>query len=196
MATNDGFKKALALVFSVHKQLEPGEGKEFIYKAWQRMLSDIADGALLDAAARLVTEVPKLYPGDNFIAILRQFAAPTLPETEGDAVELAFEAVRLFGYIREDDAMAWLKAKSQLIAASVRRLGYQEMCKSEEPDVIRGQLRAIFKSEKDRAKQAGGIVESAKDLSGGLPMADKLLKLTQSIGKGSPQIGGPKDANT
>lgn len=196
MLTSDGFKKALALVFSVHRQLEPAENKDFIYRAWHRMLCDIPDSMLFDAAARFVTETPKLYPGDNFIAILRQLATPTLPETEGDAVELAFEAVRLFGYIREDDAMAWLKSKSPLIAASVRRLGYQEMCKSEESDVIRGQLRAIFKSEKDRAKQAGGIVESAKDLSGGLPMADKLLRLTQNIGKGIPQIGGPKDANT
>lgn len=196
MLTNDGFKKALALVFSVHKQLEPTENKDFVYRAWNRMLCDISDVALLDAAARFVTETPKIYPGDNFIAILRQFAAPILPETEGDAVELAFEAVRLFGYIREDDAMTWLKAKSPLIAASVRRLGYQEMCKSEEPDVIRGQLRAIFKSEKERAKQAGGIVESAKDLSGGLPAADKLLKLAQNIGKSNLKIGGPNNANT
>ena len=196
MLTNDGFKKALALVFSVHKQLEPVENKDFIYRAWHRMLCDISDPALLGAAARFITETPKLYPGDNFIAILRQLAQPILPETEGDCVELAFEAAQSFGYMREKDAMDWLKSRSPLVAAAVRRVGFLEICRSEEPDVIRGQLRAIFKSEKERAKQAGGIVESAKDLSGGLPVADKLLKLTQNIGNGNLQIKAPNNANT
>lgn len=194
MLTNDGFKKALAIVFSVHQQLEPKENKEFIYKAWYRMLQDISDGPLLDAAVRFVTETPKLFPGDSFIAMIRQIAIPILQETEGDVVELAFQAVRDFGYMRERDAMEWLKSKSPLIAASVRRIGYLELCRSEEPDVIRGQLRAIFKSEKDRSMQAGGIVESATHLNNGLPDNERLLSLTKNIGKSLKVLPGVKHA--
>lgn len=194
MLTNDGFKKALAIVFSVHSQLEPKENKEFIYKAWYRMFQDISDSALLDAAVRFVTENPKLFPGDSFIAMIRQLAKPVLQETEGDVVELAFQAVRDFGYMRERDAMEWLKSKSPLIAASVRRIGYLELCRSEEPDVIRGQLRAIFKSEKDRSVQAGGIVESATHLNNGQPDNERLLSLTKNIGKSLKVLPGVKHA--
>ena len=66
MLTNDGFKKVLALVFSVHKQLEPVENKDFIYRAWHRMLCDISDPALLGAAARFITETPARFVGSLF----------------------------------------------------------------------------------------------------------------------------------
>ncbi len=194
MLTNDGFKKALAIVFSVHQQLEPKENKEFIYKAWYRMLQDISDGPLLDAAVRFVTETPKLFPGDSFIAMIRQIAIPILQETEGDVIELAFDAIHRFGYTRERDAMEWLKERSPLIAAAVRRIGFLEMCRSEQPDVIRGQLKAIFKAEKERAIQTGGIVESATHLEGGLANSEKMLALTQKIGKGLKMIPGGKAA--
>lgn len=114
------------------------------------MFQDISN-ALLDAAVRFVTENPKLFPGDSFIAMIRQLAKPVLQET-GDVVELAFQAVRDFVPMHERDAMEWLKSKSPLIAASVRRIGYLELA-GQEPDVIRGQLRAIFKSK--RPVQAG-----------------------------------------
>lgn len=194
MLTNDGFKKALAIVFSVHPQLEPCGDKDFIYKAWYRMLHDIDDATLLDAAVRFGTETPDLYPGSNFIAKIRLIAKPSLQETEGDAIELAFQAVRDFGYMREKAAMEWLKSKSPLVAAAVRRIGFLEICRSEEPDVIRGQLRGIFKSEKDRAQTAGGIVETASDLKNGLPDNSRLIGLTQRIGKTLKSLPGAKNA--
>jgi|GEM_PF-2142695 len=194
LLTNDGFKKALAVLFSAHQQLEPKEAKEFIYKAWYRMLRDISDAVLMEAVTRFVTEKTTLFPGDNFIALIRQIAVPSLIETEGDAIELAFEAVSLFGYVREKDAMVWLKERSPLIAAVVRRFGFLEICKSEEPDVVRGQLRAIFKGERDRAKIHGGIVESATHLGSGLPDSEKLIGLTQNIGKGRKALSEVKRA--
>lgn len=176
MLTNTGFKKTLAIIFSVHPHLEPNSGQDFVYKAWFQMLRDFDDDSLIQAATRFVMEVPKLFPGDNFIAQIRQLARPTLQETEGDAVELAFAAASKFGGYRENEAMAWLNERSPLIAAVVRRVGFRDICNSCEPDVIRGQLRSIFKSEKERAKQVGGIVESAEHLSCGLP-DERILSL-------------------
>lgn len=182
MLTNDGFKKALAIILSVHPQLDPKESKEFVYKAWYRMFQDISDKALLDAASRFVMEYPKLFPGDNFVAIIRQIVKPMLSETEGDCIELTLESVSKFGYMREPEAMSWLQNRSPLIAACVRRIGYQEICRSENSDVLRGQIRAIFKSERERAIQAGGIIASAEQLeSGSLPR--KLIPLAERVGK-------------
>ena len=180
MLTQSEFKQGLLVVFASHPQLEPKKSADLIYKMWFSMFKDLDSQCFLNAVARFVVEVPKLYPGDNFIAIIRQMAVPTLQETEGDAIELAFEAARNFGYMREDEAISWLKEKSPLIAAVVNRFGFREICTSTEPDVIRGQLRAIFKGEKERSKQVGGIVESAKHLSRG--DNKQLLPLLNRIG--------------
>lgn len=94
-------------------------------------------------------------------------ADPTFTETEGDAVELAFEAASRFGRYKEKEAMAWIREKSKLVAAAVQRLGFLELCNSTQPDVIRGQLRAIFATEKSRAVETGVVVDSATQLDDG-----------------------------
>jgi hypothetical protein len=95
-------------------------------------------------------------------------ANPTFTETEGDAVELAFEAASRFGRYKEKEAMAWIRDKSKLVAAAVQRIGFLEICDSAQPDVIRGQLRAIFAAEKSRAIDTGVVVDSATQLDDGV----------------------------
>ena len=95
-------------------------------------------------------------------------AAPVFTETEGDAVELAFEAASRFGRYKEAEAMAWIREKSKLVAAAVQRLGFLELCNSAQPDVVRGQLRAIFAAEKSRAIEAGAVCDSATQLDDGI----------------------------
>jgi hypothetical protein len=186
MLTQNEFKEGLAVLFSVHPQLEPKKNKDLVYRAWFKMFKDLSGPQFLDAVARFVMENPDLYPGSNFIAMIRQTARPTLQETEGDAIELAFEAVQKFGYMQERKALDWLKSKSPLVAASVRRFGYLDLCKGQNSDVMRGQLRAIFKAEKERSKKMGGIVVSAEHLNSGLPDNQKMIGLVEKVGKKLP----------
>lgn len=192
MLNQENFKKGLTVLFSIHGQLEPKENKELVYRAWYAMLKDIPNQAFLNAITKFVLETKKLFPGDNWIAQVREIASPKLQETEGDCLELAFEAVSRFGYMEERKAMSWLKEKSPLVAAAVRRFGFGELCKSEKTEVARGQLRAIFKTEKERSIKAGGVVESAKDLDQGIPK--KLLDLGKNIGNGGKKALPEKDA--
>lgn len=112
-------------------------------------------------------------------------ADPTFTETEGDAVELAFEAASRFGRYKEKEAMAWIRDKSKLVAAAVQRIGFLEICDSAQPDVIRGQLRAIFAAEKSRAIDTGVVVDSATQLDDGVNK--KLLDFVAGF-----KIGGKK----
>lgn len=174
----------LALVFAFNKNIEPkSDVQTFVYSIWYESLKDLSFDELKAALVVFAKQNKTLYPGDNWIAIIRDIARPVLSETEGDCIELAMEAIRKFGYMREESALEWIKEKSPVVAAAVRRVGFRDLCMSEQPDVIRGQLRAVFKTEKERAKQFGGIVETAKDLSGGLPFKDRLLQLTEKIGR-------------
>ena len=198
MATRETVRKVFALIFFKFPGRRPPTESDVVLamNIWAEIYKQISDAELMAAASRFIAETTKIYPDDDPFAMIRELARPILPETEGDCVELAFEAVQSFGYMREKDAMDWLKVRSPLVAAAVQRVGFLEICRSEEPDVIRGQLRAIFKAEKERSVKHGGVVESAKDLTGGLPDNSKLIGLTQNIGKSLKALpGGIKDAN-
>lgn len=198
MATRETVRKVFALIFFKFPGRRPPTESDagLAMNIWAEIYKQISDAELMAAASRFIAETTKIYPDDDPFAMIRELARPILPETEGDCVELAFEAVQSFGYMREKDAMDWLKARSPLVAAAVQRVGFLEICRSEEPDVIRGQLRAIFKAEKERSVKHGGVVESATHLTAGLPDNERLIGLTQNIGKSLKALpGGIKDAN-
>lgn len=198
MATRETVRKVFALIFFKFPGRRPPTESDVVLamNIWAEIYKQISDAELMAAASRFIAETTKIYPDDDPFAMIRELARPILPETEGDCVELAFEAVQSFGYMREKDAMDWLKVRSPLVAAAVQRVGFLEICRSEEPDVIRGQLRAIFKAEKERSVKHGGVVESARDLTGGLPDNSKLIGLTQNIGKSLKVLpGGLKNAS-
>lgn len=177
--TQDGFKKALALLFSVHPQLEPkGKDAGFIYGAWLRMFCGLEDKQLLNAVAEFCSTHEKLYPGDSWIAIVRNMCAP-VSETCGDCHELIITAVHKFGYARAKEAFEWLEDRSSLTAAVCRRIGYQDICMSENLDVVRGQIRAVFVEEKARADKLGGVLRSAQDLNNGSIANSALLQLAE-----------------
>lgn len=64
----------------------------------------------------------------------------------GTAWSLVLDAVRRFGYTDINAAMAWLEGHGRLVADLARRVGWRDICMSEEPGVIRGQARRIYES--------------------------------------------------
>ena len=170
MATVETVKRIFAMVFFKFPSRRPHtkEEGEIALKAWCKIYNRLPDDVLMQAAERFYSETTKLYPDDDPFAMINRIANPTFTETEGDAVELAFEAASKFGRYKEAEAMAWIRGKSKLVAAAVQRLGFLELCDSVQPDVIRGQLRAIFTAEKSRAKETGVVCDSATQLDDGI----------------------------
>lgn len=170
MATIETVKRIFAMVFFKFPSRRPRnhEEGEIALKAWCKIYNRIPDDVLTRAAERFYAETTKLYPDDDPFAMINRIANPIFTETEGDAVELAFEAASRFGRYKEAEAMAWIRGKSKLVAAAVQRLGFLELCNSVQPDVIRGQLRAIFAAEKSRSIEVGVVYDSATQLDDGV----------------------------
>lgn len=171
MATHETISNAFALVFFKFPGRKPADKKEFdlAFGIWSKIYAPIPDDRLNLAVTRFVAETKKLFPDDCPFAMIREMAQPSLTETIGDCLELLDEAVSRFGMYRESEALAWLEGKSPLVTASVRRIGFINYCMSEEPDVIRGQIRAVFEAEKGRSKTVGGVLPSATHLEAGDP---------------------------
>lgn len=121
-------------------------------EAWDELLSDIPDDLLL--AAVKVSILKATYRPR--IAEIRHMALSLMkPETEidaGRAWELVLKAVRTYGKPRTAQALASLPP---FIADVTRRVGFSDICDSEEIGVIRGQFMKIFEAAKDREKEVG-----------------------------------------
>lgn len=187
MATKETVGKIFAMVFFKFPNRNPAtqEGFDLAFDVWERIFEPISDDLLLRAGQRFVAEKTGIFPNEDPFAMILEMARPRQIETQGDAFELALESVRLFGHMREDEALKWLESKSPIIAATVRRFGFRELCTSENLEVVRGQMMAIFKAEKERATKYGEVIPSAVDLQKGnfpaLPCPANVLKLDSLV---------------
>jgi len=169
VATQKTVEDVFALVYFKFPNRKPTDRKVLAtgLAIWESLYAPIPDAVLSSAAARWVARTIKLYPDDDPFAQILQMAQPTLPETSGDCMELALEAIGKFGRYHEDKAMAWLKEKSPLVAATVRRFGFVNLCDCENLEVARGQMKGMFAEEKARAATVGEVIESAQQIDAG-----------------------------
>jgi hypothetical protein len=170
MANIDTVKKVFGGVYFKFPSRRPTVREEFDtgLRMWAGFYADVPDQVLLDAAARFCRTTTKLFPDDcPFAKILEMTGEGVGTETVGDINELAQEAVSRFGRYREDEAFLWLESRSPIAAAAIRRFGFQEYCNSENPEVVRGQLKEFYKEERTRAKTLGAVLDTAKRLEAG-----------------------------
>lgn len=157
---------------------------------WYRMLADlpyeIAEKALLRVLA-----TAKHFPT---VAEIREAAVELTSDPVPTAMEAWAEvrrAISLYGYYREEEALASL---SPATAQVVRWIGWQEICASEQPDVIRAQFRMAYeryvaraKEEAVRAIEGGGAVK--RGVASG-PQRLQLADLLSGLGgkNGEPEM--------
>jgi hypothetical protein len=193
MASPEAVENVLAIVWMKFPTRKPREPKavEFLRGVWSKAWKNIPDGILADAAERWAIETAKLFPEDDPFAAIHAMTRPKAAETQGDFIELCLEAVSSFGWMREDEGMTWLEKRSPLAAATLRRFGYRQLCETPVDDmaIARGQMRAYFAEERDRANRIGGVVATAQGFQGGaIPEARSAgggLKSLGDVAKGA-----------
>jgi hypothetical protein len=129
---------------------------------WEKMLADIpydiAEKALIKVMA-----TSKFFPT---VAEIREAVADIttsrLP-TWSEAWNEVKRAIRNYGYYRPDEAM---KSMSPEVARVVHHIGWQEICASEEPDVVRGQFRMAWESQAKNAREMAVLPAEVRDLIG------------------------------
>lgn len=68
-------------------------------------------------------------------------------------------AIRRYGYMQETKALASMSPQT---AEAVKRIGWQAICESENPETLRAQFRQIFELTDARAKEQAVLPESVK----------------------------------
>jgi hypothetical protein len=134
---------------------------EAMVSLWHELLGDLNFGLVKAAVKKLLLESP--YPPT--IADIRRQAVEiaTPPEDRIDVAEAWGEverAIRLYGYYREAEALASMSPRT---AKVVKYMGWQEICLSEEPGVIRGQFLKMYAQVSEREQKERLLPASLKE---------------------------------
>lgn len=119
------------------------------FNIWFALLGDL-DYSVLNAAIQKYMVTNKFPPT---IADLRDIATTIsigeIPDW-GEGWEKVLKAIRFFGYYRESEA---LQTMDELTQACVRRLGWRNLCMSENSNADRANFRMLYENIAERTKK-------------------------------------------
>lgn len=152
--TRDEFTPILAGIIAVYPNFRVAESTESI-ELWYRMLADLTRDEFALAVDRHILKSP--FPPT--IADIRKCAAEST-ELKRDwslGWGLVLEAIRKFGYYSEEAALAYLAEKDIMTAEVVRRLGFQNLCQSENLQNDRANFRMAYEVEMDKRREYAAL---------------------------------------
>jgi len=81
---------------------------------------------------------------------------------EGQAFNLALQAVSRFGYVNEAGALSWLSRINQDVAAAVLEFGYQLLCTAETKDlnITRAQFGRVYAAALQRSRTTRATMQA------------------------------------
>jgi hypothetical protein len=126
------------------------EAGEFARDAWFEMVKDLP-APLVAAAIKSYASSHVFAPSIAEIrAEVLKASCPELSIGADEAWGMLHKAITKYGYNRPQDAFASLPAP---VARCAERMGWRDLCLSEEQDVIRGQFRKAYETQMNREKQ-------------------------------------------
>lgn len=142
-------------------------------KTWYEMFKDVDYKVAQVAIKKIILE--NTFPPS--IAELRQAIVDiTTPVNEklnaGEAWGEVTKALRNFGYARENEALSSMSPKTRKVAEFI---GWQNICMSENLDVLRGQFRMMYETLETREKQDKLLPAEMKQMIKGLSEKLKLI---------------------
>lgn len=146
-------------------------------KVWYTMLADI-DYQICNTAIKEIISSSKFAPS---IAEIREKCSglTSIPVKDyGEAWESVLKAIRKYGYMCECEA---LDSMDELTRKCVRRIGYQNICQSENISADRANFRMIYETEAQRAKSNNQLSPQLQE--------EKRLMLDAVVSQTVKQIG-------
>lgn len=147
--------KGLKSVYTSERFLLDGDS----VKIWYELLKDM-DYKVLNLAIQKYMVTGKFPPT---VAELREYAVgitdPTITNDYGDGWEQVLGAVRKYGYYNVDEALA---SMDEVTRKCVKRLGWKNICMSENPIADRANFRQIYEQEKLKRKELQQLPDKVK----------------------------------
>jgi hypothetical protein len=153
--TKKDIAKLLAIIAAAYPQFEANDLKVSV---WQEMLGDL-NYELVQQAVKICILRSDFPPS---IAAIRKSAADLASPDKLSAAEawgMVINAIRHYGSYRSVDAF---KSMPLEVTETAKLMGWQEMCRAENVEVIRGQFIKLYESQSKRAAERAILPEEMK----------------------------------
>ena len=161
-------KKEFALFASALRTYYPKENilpNEQAMQLWFNQLNDIP----YNVAEVMLNKWVAINKWSPAISDIRENAAGLMQgeaKEWGDAWQEVLRAISKYGSYREDEALESLDDTTRLV---VRRLGFRNLCFSEEIQVDRANFRMIYEQQMQRERQDAQLPQKLKALISNMP---------------------------
>lgn len=118
-------------------------------KLWHEMLKDVPFKVAKKALLKVLATAKYFPTVAEVLEAIADIAGPRI-DTAAEAWGEVERAIRLYGHYRESEALA---SMSPRVAKVVKYLGWQEICLSEEPGVVRGQFLKMYAQVAEREQK-------------------------------------------
>ena len=144
---------------------------------WYRKLGDIP----YDVMAAVVNRWIETKTQPPTIAALRQEAdivVNGLPPTWADGWEQVQKAIGRYGYMQREAALA---SMDEVTAETVRRIGWQQICESENPDALRANFRMVHETLSRRMQESRMISAGTQEKLDAVRAVHQIAALADSM---------------
>lgn len=150
MLDKKDFIKAVEYLIAIYPEMEKQFNNQTTQRAWYELLGDI-DGRTLLLAIKIYASTEKFTPKPSQI---REMALVTTRETRDwtEGWDLVIRSVGRFGIYRESEALVWIKSQDEIAAESIRRLGYKNLCETENQMTLRANFRQAYNNQISKNK--------------------------------------------
>lgn len=159
---------ALQTYFPRYNMLPTPEAKILWYQSLQDLSADVLSAAL-QKWVNTERFPPTIAELRSLCAEIQHGPAPDWGEAWGEVVK----AIGRYGWSREKEA---LDSMSPPAAQAARRIGWNAICTSENPDTIRAQFRQVYETVEHREMEDRQLPAALKETIAGI---------TQRLGEGS-----------
>lgn len=147
--------KGLKAAYPNHKNLDTKEA----FEIWYKMLGDIDVAALTMAVSKHIA-TNKFPPT---IAEIREAATFTPTRDWGAGWELVLYAIRNYGYYNQAQALEYIRSKDELAYTVTKRLGFEQICLSEDMSIERANFRMAYDAAAKAGKENAQLPQALKN---------------------------------
>lgn len=150
---------------------------------WYWELHDL-DAEVATAALRKWVNTEKFPPAVSEIRKLAKEIQGGPVPSWGDGWQEVSRAISRYGYMRETEA---LESMSPVTQEAVRRIGWRDLCFSENPEAIRAQFRQVYETCAKREEEDRNLPPSLKAMIyniGQLPGKEETCQVQLTTGNG------------
>ena len=150
MLDKKDFIKAVEYLIAIYPEMEKQFNNQTTQRVWYELLGDI-DGRTLLLVIKTYASTEKFAPKPSQI---REMALVTTRETRDwtEGWDLVLRSIGRFGTYRESEALVWIKSQDEIAAESIRRLGYKNLCETENQMTLRANFRQAYNNQISKNK--------------------------------------------